>query len=120
MATQNDSNELRVEHVDEHEIEQRLQANNIDIASVVFEAEQMEKALDGTDSSNSSGDAAAAGAKVEFKDGKAANIVQRMVPITQTMSTPAQDLDDSKKEKIKNKAEKSKAEKDKARDGIGE
>ena len=120
MATQQDSNELRVVDAD---IEADLEKGyNIDLATATFKAEEMERALNGEASSSSDG-GAATGAKVTFEDGKAANIVQRMVPITQTMQTPAGDLDDKKKAAIKEKADKSKAEKekaDKARESIGE
>ncbi len=123
MATQNDSNELRVEEVDEAVIEGHLKDNNIDIAAVAFNAEQMEIALNNDDAATGSGDGAATGAKIDFKDGKAGNIVKRMVPITQTMSTPAPDLDDKKKALIEKRAEASKNEKEKAdkeRTGHGE
>ena len=124
MATQHDSNELRVER--NADIEEDLKRGyNIDLATATFEADEIEKALNGAGTQSSGGDGAVSGVKVDFKDGKATNIVQRMVPITQTntMETPAADLDDKKKAQIKAKAEKSKAMKEKEakdRDGIGE
>ena len=119
MTTQNGSNELRVEkNVD---IEEDLKNGyNIDLATATFEAEEMEKALGGTVSTGS-GEGAAANPKVTIRDGKAANIVQRMVPITQsnTIETPASELDDKKKALIEKKARDSKN-REKEKEGIGE
>lgn len=112
------SNELEVEYVDNQEIQKRIEAKNIDMSFVLFAKKQPERALDNTDSSNNSGDAAATGTTTEYTNENAANIVQIMDPITQTMSTPTHDLDDKKKAKIKEKAEKSKEAKE--REGIGE
>lgn len=108
METQNNSNELRVEKVDDKEIEKHLKEKNIDIATIIFEASEIEKAMS---SDNTSGGASTS-AKIEYKDGKVGNIVQKMVPITTTMEIPAKDSEKKEKDDKNKKQEKSEQEKE--------
>ena len=119
MATQNDSNELRVER--DADIENDLTKYNIDIATVVFEASQIERVLETSEATSGEGDsdAATTGAIVEMKDGKAANIIKRMVPITTAMEIPAKDSSQRGKKSGDKKKEQQEKE-DKTREEIGE
>ena len=121
MSTQSNSDELRVQEVDNEEIQRDLQARNIDISALLFETEQIEKAIGNGASANGTSESGTT--KIERLDtigAVAGNVVRLMDPIDQAISPNVSDLDEDEKNKIKARCKKSKEIAQKEKEGIGE
>lgn len=120
MATQENSNELRVERVSNEEIEEHLRNKQVAIGCASYTVKETRTVdKEGTEGSASDDTSTGGGAKVEYIDGNTTNITI-LLPIDRNMDVQASELSEEEREKIEAKAEKSQANKEKERDGLGE
>lgn len=108
MANSTDQNEYKVQR--DADIEEDLKNYNVDIATTLFEAIEIEKVMENSDSTGSSDEDSNSGKKdkkslVKFGDGKANTLLIMQQAV---MDIPSGKLDGKKKEAIEKKAEKSK------------